>query len=147
MWDLGHCSCNCVLLIYKGKFAHCSKPDIFLTASKQDEEVSTVFLKCFGTYCIAQVVQSLMLEGIMKLQSTDFNTISEIGMFGVFSFCRNFAKLCDAPGFWENVLDSFPRSHTEIAYSNFTFPWYLHAQFSGAPHNFRKNEHTDHNII
>ena len=31
------------------------------------------------------------------------------------------SKLCDAPGFWENVLDSFSCFYIEIAYSKFTF--------------------------
>ena len=39
----------------------------------------------------------------------------------VYSFCRTFAKLCGAPGFWENVLDSFFCLYIEIAYSNFAF--------------------------
>ena len=51
----------------------------------------------------------------------------EIGRIGqgrppwVWSFLRKFAKLCDTPGFWENVLDSFSCFHIQIAYSNFTF--------------------------
>ena len=40
---------------------------------------------------------------------------------GVCPFCRNFAKLCDAPGFWENVLNSIACLYIEIAYSKFTF--------------------------
>ena len=39
---------------------------------------------------------------------------------GVYSFCRNFAKLCGVPGFWENVLNTFSCFYIEIAHSNFT---------------------------
>ena len=58
---------------------------------------------------------------------------------GVCSFCRNFAKLCGAPGFWETVFDNFSCFYIEIVYSNFTFCGaYIYAQFSSAPHNFSK---------
>ena len=40
---------------------------------------------------------------------------------GMCSFCRNFAKLCGAPCFWENVFDSFSCFDIEIVYFNFTF--------------------------
>ena len=40
---------------------------------------------------------------------------------GVCLLYRNFAQLCDAQGFWENVLDSFSCFYIEIAYSNFNF--------------------------
>ena len=40
---------------------------------------------------------------------------------GMCSFCRNFAKLCDAPLFWKNVHDSFSCFCIEIAYSSLTF--------------------------
>ena len=39
----------------------------------------------------------------------------------VCSFCRYFAKLCGASGFWEVVLDSFSCFYIEISYSNITF--------------------------
>ena len=39
----------------------------------------------------------------------------------VCSFCRNFAQLYGASGFWENVFDSFSCFYIEIVYSNFTF--------------------------
>ena len=56
----------------------------------------------------------------------------------VCSFCRNFPKLCGAPGFWENVFDDCSYLSIDIAYSNFHFLWRLHGQFSGMPQNFSK---------
>ena len=43
------------------------------------------------------------------------------GFSGLCSFCRNFVKLRGAPGFWENVLNSFSYFYIEFAYWNFTF--------------------------
>ena len=57
------------------------------------------------------------------------------GCSGVCSFCWNFAKLCGAPGFWENVF-SFSVFYIEIAYSNFTFCGTYTLSFLGVPRNF-----------
>ena len=48
-----------------------------------------------------------------------------------------FAKLCGAPGFWENVF-SFSGFYIEIAYSNFTFCGTFTLSFLGVPRNFSK---------
>ena len=60
-----------------------------------------------------------MQVGIAHVRSHCVSKLSHLP--AMCSFCRNFAKLCSAPGFWENVLDSFSDFYIEIAYSNFIF--------------------------
>ena len=64
----------------------------------------------------------LLLRTVTKKTAKDFMILdrptagSATGASGVCSFCQYFAKLCGAPGFWENVLDSFSYFNIEIAY-------------------------------
>ena len=57
---------------------------------------------------------------------------------GMCSFCRNFAKLCATPGFWENVLNSLSCFLHWNCLFKLHYIWCLHDQFSGARHNFSK---------
>ena len=60
---------------------------------------------------------------------------------GVCSFCRNFVKLCGAPGFWENVLDSFLAFALKFPIQTLLSAVPTHSVFWYAT-QFQQNEHT-----
>ena len=74
---------------------------------------------------------------IFHISSKIFTNIVAV----VCSFCQNLAKLCGAPGFWENVLDRFSCLSIEMAYLNFTFCGAYTLSFL-VRHTFQQNELT-----
>ena len=72
----------------------------------------------------------------------------EIGRIGqgrppwVWSFLRKFAKLCDTPGFWENVLDRFSCFYIQIAYIQTLISVAVIRSVFWHVTQFQQNEHT-----
>ena len=113
-----------------------------------DDRSWTVRFFCNSSFVIVEYTQAgpgFPVEGDANLEikeSFDLYWKNRPGTAsGVCSFCRNFAKLCNASGFWENVLDSFSFFYIEIAVPTLLSVAPTHSIIWRVT-QFQQNEHT-----